>query len=86
MPPAAMTGTLTASRICGRRANVPTWVVRSSVRNIPRCPPASTPCAMIASTPWASSQRASSTVVADDRIFAPQLLTRAMRSGAGRPK
>ena len=41
-------------------------------QEMPRWPPASRPCAMTASTPRASSQRASSTVVADDRIFAPQ--------------
>ena len=65
---------------------------RSSDRNMPRWPPASMPCAMIASTPRASSQRASSTVVADDRIFAPQPRTRASsvsraagRNGSSRP-
>ena len=41
---------------------------------------------MTASTPCASSQRASSTVVAEDRIFAPQPRTRATRSAEGRPK
>ena len=55
----------------------------SSDRKLPRWPPASIPCAMIASTPRASSQRASSTVVADDRIFAPQPRTRASRSVRG---
>ena len=59
--------------ICGTSANVPTWVVRSSDRNMPRCPPASTPCAMMASTPCASSQSASSTVVAEERIFEPHV-------------
>ena len=53
------------------RACRPAWS-RSSDRNMPRWPPASSPCAMIASTPRASSQRASSTVVADERTFAPQ--------------
>ena len=48
---------------------------------VPRWPPASSPCAMIASTPRASSQRASSTVVADERIFAPQPRTRAQQLG-----
>ena len=32
MPPAAITGTFTARTICGKSANVPTCVVRSSVR------------------------------------------------------
>ena len=72
MPPAAMTGTFTACTICGTSASVPTWVVRSSDRNMPRWPPASSPWAMIASTPRASSQRASSTVVAEESTFAPQ--------------
>ena len=52
----------------------------SSDRKMPRWPPASSPCAMMASTPCASSQRASSTVVAEDRTFAPQRFTRASRS------
>ena len=59
---------------------VPTWVVRSSDRNMPRCPPASRPCAMIASTPCASSHRASSTVVADESTFAPHARTAASSS------
>ena len=41
---------------------------------------------MTASTPWASSQRASSTVVALDSTLAPQPFTRASRAGSGRPK
>ena len=42
---------------------------------------------MMASTPRASSQRASSTVVADDRIFAPQLAHAAPADRRdGRPK
>ena len=41
---------------------------------------------MIASTPWDSSQRASSTVVAEERIFAPMLRTRSSNAGFGRPK
>ena len=86
MPPAAITGTRTARTICGTRANVPVCVLRSPERKIPRCPPASRPWAMIASTPRASSQRASSTVVADDTIFAPDARTRASRSSAGSPK
>jgi len=41
---------------------------------------------MIASQPCASSQIASSTVVADDRITAPVARTRASSAGAGNPK
>ncbi|MNV62060.1 hypothetical protein D3C71_1545890 [compost metagenome] len=41
MPPAAITGTLTASATCGTRAKVPIWLVISSLRNMPRWPPAS---------------------------------------------
>src|ERR1700738_927556 len=65
MPPAAITGTRTASKTCGTRARVPSSVATSISRKLPRCPPASTPWAMIASQPAASSQRASRTVVAD---------------------
>ena len=86
MPPAAITGTFTARTICGNNANVPTCVLRSADKNMPRWPPASRPCAMIASTPCASSQRASSTVVAEEKIFAPERLTRASKSADGRPK
>ena len=43
MPPAAMTGTFTASTICGTRAIVPTCASTSWRRNVPRCPPASSP-------------------------------------------
>ena len=73
MPPAAITGTLTARddlRHQRERADLRGRGRRD--RNMPRWPPASRPCAMIASTPRASSQRASSTVVADERTFAPQ--------------
>ena len=45
--PAAITGTFTASTICGTSAKVPTWAARSSDRNMPRWPPASKPCAII---------------------------------------
>ena len=53
---------------------------------MPRCPPASSPCAITASTPRASSQRASSTVVADDRIFVPQRFTRAICGSERQPE
>ena len=36
MPPVAMTGILTASTTCGSKANRPTCVAMSSLRNIPR--------------------------------------------------
>ena len=65
MPPAAMTGTFTAFTICGTSANVESCVDRSSVRKMPRWPPASTPLRDDASTPCDSRNRASSTVVAE---------------------
>ena len=58
----------------------------SSVRNMPRWPPASTPCAMIASTPRASSQRASATVVAELDHQAAGRLDAPQQRGVGRPK
>ena len=70
----------------GSSANVPIWVLKSSVKNMPRCPPASSPCATTASAPCACSHRASCTVVADDNTRLPQPFTRANKSGAGRPK
>ena len=82
IPPAATTGTSTASTTCGTSAIVPTWVARSAVRNMPRCPPASMPCAMTASQPWSSSHRASATLVALDMTLAPVARTRST-SGAG---
>jgi hypothetical protein len=42
--------------------------------------------AIIASTPRASRHRASSTVVAEEKIFEPQARTRASNSGDGKPK
>ena len=56
------------------------------VRNMPRWPPASRPCAMMASAPCASSQRASSTVVADDSTLAPQPSRARAARRDGRPK
>ncbi len=53
---------------------------------MPRCPPASRPCAITPSTPCASSQRASATVVAEERVKAPAALTRASKPGCGKPK
>ena len=86
MPPQAITGTFTASTTCGTNAKVPGCSAILSVRNMPRWPPASAPCAITASTPRASSQRASSTVVADAITFEPQPFTRARSCGAGSPK
>jgi hypothetical protein len=86
MAPAAMTGTLTASTICGTSAKVPAWVLISSLKKMPRWPPASYPCAMMASTPRASSQRASAAVVAELMITQPASLTRVTKASSGRPK
>ena len=81
-----MIGTFTDCAICCTNANVPICVFKSSDKNIPRCPPASSPCAIIASTPCASNQRASSTVVAEDSTLAPHFFTCFSNSGVGRPK
>lgn len=61
-------------------------LVNSSLRNIPRCPPASTPWGIIMSVPCISSQRASATVVAEESTLAPQLFTRANSFAVGNPK
>ena len=84
--PAAITGMRSASTHCGISAMVPTRLASSSPRNVPRCPPASMPWAMIMSAPCFSSQRASATVVAEESTLAPQLFTRASKSAAGNPK
>ena len=86
MPPAAITGTPTASATCGTSAKVPTCASTRSSRNMPRWPPASAPWAMIASQPCPSSQTASSTVVAEAMTFAPVARTRARSPGSGSPK
>src|ERR1700692_1167693 len=86
MPPAAMTGTFTASTICGTSAKVPGCSAILSVRNMPRWPPASAPCAMMTSAPFSSSQIASLTMVADDITMQPAALTRRTIAGSGRPK
>src|SRR5664280_1842651 len=65
MPPAAITGTFTASTTCGTSTKVPGCCAISSVRNMPRWPPASAPWAMMASAPFSSSQIASLTMVAE---------------------
>ena len=51
MPPAAITGTETASATCGTSASVPTPASSAVTSKAPRWPPASQPWAMIASTP-----------------------------------
>ena len=86
MPPAATTGTSTASTTCGTSAMVPGWESTVSVRNMPRWPPASYPCAITASHPRAASQRASATVVAELSTLQPSAFTRSSRRGSGSPK
>ncbi len=85
IPPVAITGTFTASTTCGKSANRPTWVAISSVKNIPRCPPASSPCAITASQPFASRKRASATVVAEHSSLQPAAFTPATNVASGRP-
>ena len=64
MPPAAMTGTETASTICGMRAMLPMAPVSgdAGLAKVARCPPASLPWATTASQPRATTVRASSAV------------------------
>jgi hypothetical protein len=64
MPPAATTGSLTASTTCGTSAMVPVRESSDGCRKEPRWPPASKPEATITSTPACSRAIASSTVVA----------------------
>ena len=84
--PAAMTGTLTASTTCGTSANVPAWVAMSSLKKMPRWPPASLPCAITTSTPRASSQRASAAVVAELITRKCPALSRCKSPASGNPK
>src|SRR5262249_31077646 len=51
IPPAAITGTRTASTICGTSAMEPTTPAPARSLKLPRCPPASNPCAMMTSAP-----------------------------------
>ena len=53
-----------ASAICGTSDIVPTIDDSNAPKKLPRCAPASLPCATTASTPNRSSVIASSTVVA----------------------
>ena len=56
-----------------------------AVKNIPRWPPASMPCAMMASQPFVSRNLASSTVVAEQIILHPAAFTLAINSFSGSP-
>jgi hypothetical protein len=83
IPPAAMTGTVTASTTCGRRATRPTICCSaSSSRKAPRCPPASIPCATIASAPASSAAFASVTVVAFANHRIPRAFSSDTKAGA----
>src|SRR4029078_9230819 len=68
------------------KAKVPTCIATSVSRNMPRCPPASAPWAMIASTPCSASHSTSRRLVAQPRILQPVALTRASSGFGGRPK
>jgi len=61
-------------------------MLMSTPLNVPRWPPASAPCAMMASAPQASNVRASATVVALEMMKIPALLIACTISGAGKPK
>jgi hypothetical protein len=81
MPPAAITGTPTASATCGTRAKVPIWPSPYGGAKVPRWPPASQPWAMTASTPPASSALASCGVVAEAISLMPAALIAATSAG-----
>ena len=86
MPPAAITGTFTASTTCGTSDMTPGCDAILPVMNMLRCPPASAPCAMMASAPFCSSQTASFTRVAQPITTHPVALTRSSSDLSGRPK
>jgi hypothetical protein len=66
----------------GKSEKSPGCILMSMPVNVPRWPPASVPCAMIASTPRCSSSRASATVGALERMKIPADLRARMTSGA----
>jgi hypothetical protein len=84
--PAAMTGTSVTAVTAASNVPVPTCVDRSRVRNMPRCPPASAPCAITESAPLSTSQRASPNVVAVDQTCPPQDLICSTDFRSGKPK
>ena len=86
IPPAAMTGARTASATCGTSATVPIKDASADRRKEGRWPPASAPVATMASTPAASSARASSTVVAVPMVRMPCDRQRSRIAGGGTPK
>ena len=82
MPPVAITGIRTASTTAGSSAIRP--IAASSAfagSKLPRCPPASAPCATTASAPAASAASASATVVTVAHQAMPLALNRATISG-----
>src|SRR5216683_1615282 len=86
IPPEAITGTRTAAAIPATRSSIGTIATSKGAANVPRCAPASAPCATTASTPASASMRPSRTVVAVPRMAAPLALTRAIASLPGMPK
>ncbi len=86
MPPAAITGTETASATWGTRAKVPTVPLSIPFRKVPRWPPASLPWATITSASLASSTLALATVVAELMTMIPAAFSAAMAAAPGRPK
>ncbi len=85
-PPVAITGMLTAAAVARTRSSVGTIDDSNESKNVPRCAPASKPCATTASTPACSNWRASSTVVAVPTMAMPRALRRAIASRSGMPK
>ncbi|KEH12425.1 hypothetical protein GY15_20855 [Delftia sp. 670] len=85
MPPAAITGRAVLRASTRTRAKVP--IMRSCAgSNVPRCPPASTPWATMASTPACSTWRASSSDVALARVTTPAARSASMKPCSGSPK
>src|SRR5882762_5477873 len=85
-PPAAITGTRTASATCGTSARVPISAGSASRSKVPRWPPASAPWAQMKSTPACSSARASATVVAVPMVRIPDFRQASSISRGGMPK
>jgi hypothetical protein len=65
---------------------VPIIAFSKSVAKVPRCAPASLPCATMASTPLRSSAMASSTVVAVPMRYIPRAFTVDTASVVSNPK
>ena len=66
-------------------AKVPDWVVKSSVKKLPRCPPASTPCAITASPNSVSDQTTSLAEIEPRAVWTATAFAALPGAGCGRP-